>query len=84
VLLYRQDELHQLERELLALDQADAEEFPLVLQSRQADNEQDEQEMRKILIGKIDKKLKQYGMTKRDIRLLNPLTNCSRWSCTEN
>ena len=61
VLLYRQDELYQLEKRLLALDEADNEESPLMLQSRQADNEQDDQQMRKLLIGKIDEKLKEYG-----------------------
>ena len=61
VLLYRQDELYQLEKKLLALDEADAEESPLVLRSRQVDNEQDEQQMRKKLIEKIDGKLKEYG-----------------------
>ena len=84
VLLYRQDELHQLETRLLALDQADAEESPLVLKSREADNEQDEQEMRKVLIGRIDEKLKEYGMAKRDVRPYKPLTNCFRWSYTED
>lgn len=63
VLLYRQDELYQLERRLLALDEADAKETPLVLKSRRADNEQDEQQVRKMLIGKIDEKLKDYGTT---------------------
>lgn len=68
VLLYRQDELYQLERRLLALDEADAKETPLVLKSRQADNEQDEQQVRKMLIGKIDEKLKDYGTSTTELK----------------
>ncbi len=73
VLLYRQDELYQLEKRLLALDEADAEECPMVLKSRQADNEQDEEQMRKILIGKIDEKLKEYGKAIPKVTLENLL-----------
>ena len=78
VLLYRQDELHQLEKRLLALDEADAEESPLVLQSRQHDNEQDEDQMRKKLIDRIDVKLKEYGEMNSMINVKNLLVNLSR------
>ena len=84
VLLYRQDELYQLEKRLIALDEADADEFPLRLRSRQVDNEQDEEQIRKMLIGEIDEKLKDYGMMRSTIKLEFLLTNCPRRSCAKN
>lgn len=60
VMLYRQDELHELENELLALDAEDAEVDPRALKSRKRDDRREGQE-RKQLINAIDEKLKQYG-----------------------
>lgn len=62
VLLYRQDELRQMERDLLEADEEDAMECPLALQSRKTDEEREQDEFsRKPLIERIDAKLKQYG-----------------------
>ena len=64
VLLYRQDELRQLERDLLAADQEDAQDCPLALRSRKTDEGRPQDEYsRKPLIEKIDAKLKEYGET---------------------
>lgn len=65
VLLYRQDELTQLERDLVEMDSLDAEEDPLSLQSRKRDDAREFELTRKGLIDKIDSKLKQYGKTNR-------------------
>lgn len=63
VLLYRQDELSVLERDLIKLDAHDAKNRPLALQSRKRDEETDDDLVysRKALIQRIDDKLKQYG-----------------------
>lgn len=62
VLLYRQDELRQLERDLLEADEEDANECPLALRSRKTDEDREQDEFsRKPLIERIDAKLKQYG-----------------------
>ena len=59
VLLYLQDELSQLEKQLIAMDHDDREPCPLRLQSRKIDESMDD--TRKDLIQKIDKKLGEYG-----------------------
>ena len=63
VLLYRQDELSILERDLIALDADDHENRPLALESRKYDEQTDKDPVysRKVLIQKIDDKLKEYG-----------------------
>lgn len=63
VLLYRQDELSVLEKDLIALDTDDDENRPLALQSRKHDEQTDKDPVysRKVLIQKIDDKLKEYG-----------------------
>ena len=63
MLLYRQDELCVLERELIKLDADDGQKRPLALQSRKRDEETDNDPVysRKVLIQKIDDKLRQYG-----------------------
>lgn len=65
VLLYRQDELSQLERKLLSMDDEDKDECPVALQSRKKDDGREEIDYefsRQKLIQDIDDKLKQYGM----------------------
>lgn len=63
MLLYRQDELSVLERDLIALDADDEEKRPLALHSRKHDESTDKDPVysRKVLIQKIDDKLKEYG-----------------------
>ncbi|KAI9729941.1 MAG: hypothetical protein M1834_006138 [Cirrosporium novae-zelandiae] len=61
VLLYRQDELRELEDQLICLDQEDFEENPKLLQSRALDDAQ-EGSFRRGLIQTIDDKLKEYGL----------------------
>ncbi len=61
VLLHRQDELAELEKHLIALDEEDLELEPLALQSRRRDDQRIEQPSRKSVIDKIDTKLKDYG-----------------------
>lgn len=64
VLLYRQDELSNLENQLIKMDDEDKEECPLGLKSREFDELRDdfeEQYTRKFLINTIDQKLKEYG-----------------------
>lgn len=63
VLLYRQDELSVLERDLIRLDADDKENREFALHSRKRDEETDEDPVysRKVLIQKIDDKLKEYG-----------------------
>ena len=63
MLLYRQDELAVLERDLIRLDADDAKHRELALQSRKRDEETDNDPVysRKALIQKIDNKLKEYG-----------------------
>lgn len=60
MLLYRQDELRELEEGLIDLDAEDAETDPLVLGSRKRDDRR-EGGLRKELIQSIDDKLKEYG-----------------------
>ena len=59
VLLYRQDELSQLETQLIAMDDEDRIPCPQRLQSRKTDESMDDS--RKTLIQKIDAKLGEYG-----------------------
>lgn len=62
VLFYRQDELSELEKDLIRMDKMDKVENPLLLKSRKLDDEDnDPQFSRKVLINKIDEKLKDYG-----------------------
>ena len=63
VLLHRQDELAELEKTLLAMDEEDAELDELALQSRRRDDGRPEEPSRKSLIAKIDTKLKDYGLS---------------------
>lgn len=62
VLLYRQDELSQLENRLLQIDKFDQKDNPEVLKSRMLDDNDDDPEFsRKVLFQKIDEKLRDYG-----------------------
>jgi len=63
VMLYRQAELAQLEKELLDLDVEDAEEEDRALKGVKFVGRGDRGEYRAELIDKIDEKLKQYGET---------------------
>ena len=74
VLLYRQDELSVLEKDLIALDEDDYENRPMALQSRKEDenNDPDPKSGRKMLMQKIDNKLKEYG--KSHLPLSTPLS----------
>lgn len=60
VLLYRQDELRDLEDRLIMLDDEDREDNPRLLKSRMMDDAH-ENSIRKGLIETIDQKLKEYG-----------------------
>lgn len=62
VLLYRQDELSVLEQELIDLDDDDKTNRPLALESRKHDEETDKDPVysRKVLMKRIDDKLKEY------------------------
>lgn len=63
VLLSRQDELNQLERRLLSMDDEDKDEFPLALRSRKIDDGRqdiEEEYSRKTLLQEIDDKLEKY------------------------
>ncbi|MCJ1286044.1 hypothetical protein MMC26_005386 [Xylographa opegraphella] len=59
VLLYRQDELRDLEDQLIRLDDEDKEEMPKALKSRKLDDIR-EGSYRRGLIQQIDEKLKEY------------------------
>ena len=64
VLLTRQDELNQLERQLRAMDYEDKDECPLALRSRKFDDtreDMDEEFSRRTLMQAIDDKLEKYG-----------------------
>ena len=63
MLLYRQDELSVLERDLIRLDADDKEKRDFALHSRKQDEATDKDPVysRKVLIQKIDDKLKEYG-----------------------
>ena len=67
VLLYRQDELSEMERELIDMDDADKHEDPLMLRSRKKDYADDQPFSRRSLIQTIDEKLKAYGIFLRSI-----------------
>ncbi|KAI4259768.1 MAG: hypothetical protein LQ352_000574 [Teloschistes flavicans] len=60
VLLFRQDELAEMEKRLLAMDDEDEDLDPLALQSRRLDGDRTEEPSRASLIEKIDTKLKEY------------------------
>lgn len=61
--MYRQDELSGLERDLIALDDEHKNNREMALMSRQNDEENDKDPVysRKVLMKKIDDKLKEYG-----------------------
>lgn len=61
VLLYRQDELRDLEDQLIRLDDEDKDDAPKALKSRKLDDVR-EGSYRKGLIQQIDDKLKEYGL----------------------
>ncbi len=61
VLLHRQDELAEMEKTLIAMDDEDQGLDPRSLESRRRDDDRLEQPSRKSLMGKIDDKLKDYG-----------------------
>lgn len=61
VLLHRQDELAEMEKTLLAMDDEDVDLDELALKSRRRDDERTEEPSRSSLINKIDAKLKDYG-----------------------
>lgn len=67
VLLYRQDELRDLEDQLIRLDDEDREENPKALQSRKLDDAR-EGSYRRGLIQLIDDKLEEYAKTIQRIR----------------
>lgn len=60
VMLYRQDELRELEERLLGLDAEDADDNPGMLNSRVRDDRRENQERRQLIL-EIDQKLKEYG-----------------------
>ena len=62
VLLHRQDELAEMEKALMAMDDEDEEHDQLSLQSRRRDDQRPDEPSRKSLMTKIDGKLKDYGM----------------------
>lgn len=62
VLLHRQDELAEMEKALIAMDDEDQELDQLSLESRRRDDQRPEEPSRKSLMTKIDGKLKDYGM----------------------
>ena len=68
VMLYRQDELASLERQLVLMDEEDVDLDPLALKSRDRDDQRPEQPSRKSLIQIIDDKLKEYGMFPAGVR----------------
>lgn len=76
VLLYRQDEIAQLETQLVELDADDAVNNPRALISRDFDEQQDS--TRKELILSIDEKLKQYGWLGLPLRTTRTALNCGR------
>ncbi|KAL9637342.1 MAG: hypothetical protein Q9204_001920 [Flavoplaca sp. TL-2023a] len=61
VLLHRQDELAEMEKALIAMDDEDKDLDHLALQSRRRDDHRTEEPSRKSLMNKIDDKLKNYG-----------------------
>ena len=61
VLLHRQDELAEMEKALIAMDDEDQDLDQLSLQSRRRDDQRPDEPSRKSLMTKIDNKLKDYG-----------------------
>ena len=76
VLLYRQDELAQLENQLVELDADDAKNNPRALISRELDEQQ--APWRKDLILGIDEKLKEYGWSDPTLRTPRTALICGR------
>ncbi|KAL0263432.1 hypothetical protein SLS55_002412 [Diplodia seriata] len=77
VMLYRQDELRELEAELLGLDAEDAEQNPQMLNSRARDDRRAGQQRRELIL-KIDEKLKEYDdcvLRARTMAQLPPVTD---------
>lgn len=73
VLLHRQDELAEMEKTLIAMDDEDVEMGEeLALQSRRRDDQRPEDPSRKSLINKIDNKLKDYGKLARAVQMSLP------------
>ena len=66
-LLYHQDEISQLERQLNEMDEEGRQNDPIRLRSKKTveEGDEDNQFSRKRLLQTIDEKLKQYG--KRDV-----------------
>ena len=62
VLLHHQDQLAEMEKALVAMDDEDQELDHLSLQSRRRDDQRPEEPSRKSLMTKIDNKLKDYGI----------------------
>lgn len=59
VLLYKQDELREMEDRLDRLDKDDEEDRPKMLRSREDDNADDEYRMK--LMQEIEEKFSEYG-----------------------
>ncbi|TVY46033.1 hypothetical protein LSUB1_G000184 [Lachnellula subtilissima] len=81
IILYKQDELRQLEKDLDLMDMGDAKTRPIVLQSREEDNFQNER--RKDLLCRVEKKFKEYTellITARDLATFNPPPACDYMS----
>ncbi|KAL8907873.1 MAG: hypothetical protein Q9171_005676 [Xanthocarpia ochracea] len=77
VLLHRQDELAEMEKTLIAMDDEDKDQDPLSLESRRRDDDRVEQHSRKSLMAKIDDKLKDYDdlvtRIRRNVTIPRPL-----------
>ncbi|KAI4276507.1 MAG: hypothetical protein LQ337_002436 [Flavoplaca oasis] len=77
VLLHRQDELAQLEKALIAMDDEDQELDQLSLESRRRDDQRPEEPSRKSLMTKIDNKLRDYddliARIRRNVAIPRPL-----------
>ncbi|KAL8879785.1 MAG: hypothetical protein Q9198_002670 [Flavoplaca austrocitrina] len=77
VLLHRQDELAEMEKALIAMDDEDQELDQLSLESRRRDDQRTEEHSRKSLMTKIDNKLKDYddliARIRRNVAIPRPL-----------
>ncbi|KAL8895641.1 MAG: hypothetical protein Q9192_003525 [Flavoplaca navasiana] len=77
VLLHRQDELAEMEKALIAMDDEDQELDQLSLESRRRDDQRPEEPSRKSLMTKIDNKLKDYddliARIRRSVAIPRPL-----------
>ncbi|KAL8758020.1 MAG: hypothetical protein Q9199_001804 [Rusavskia elegans] len=77
VLLHRQDELAEMEKALIAMDDEDQELDQLSLESRRRDDQRPEEPSRKSLMTKIDGKLKDYDdlitRIRRNVAIPRPL-----------